>query len=251
MKKFALTLTILCALCALAYTGTEKYSGKDKEIVQQAVPECDLYRAHEWEFMIWGTYAFSGNSGQSHTFRNGTFEGVPENLPVGDSNQIIDIGHVSNDRYLNKDSAFGGGGDIKYFFSKYWGLGAEGFVVDSNDNTGGAGLATVTFRWPIGCSRFAPYVFGGFGAAGGGSHTVRFFEEIHHGAGEVGNENEEEFRHDKTFKNNTTNAVGQFGGGLEIRVTRHVGFMGDFAWNVLQRPNNDFGMARFGLTLSY
>jgi len=251
MKKFALTLTILCAFCALAYTG-ERYSGKEKEIIQQAPPECDFYRAHEWDFEIWGAYAFSGNSGQNRNFRPGDFEfSRPEDSPIGDPNQIIDIGHVSNDRFMNKDSAFAGGGDIKYFFSKYWALGTEGFVLDANGNSAAGFLGTFTFRWPIGCSRFAPYVYTGFGGAGGGSKTRRFFEEIHHGSGEVGNENEEEFRVDHTFNNTRTEAMGQFGGGLEIRITRHVGFMGDFAWNVLNRPNNDFGMTRFGLTLSY
>jgi hypothetical protein len=253
MKKFALTLTILCAFCALAYTG-ERYSGKDKEVIQQAPPECDFYRAHEWDLMIWATYAFSGNTGRKtdlSQFRPGDFENVVEDTAAGDTNQIIDIGQVSNDRFLNRDNAFGGGADAKYFFSKYWALGAEGFVLDANHNAAGAALATFTFRWPIGCSRFAPYVFGGFGAAGGGSHTSKFFNEIHHGAGEVGNENEEEFRADRTFNNTRTDVMGQFGGGLEIRITRHVGFMGDFAWNVLNRPDNDFGLARLGLTLSY
>ena len=250
MKKFALTLTILCALCALAYTG-ERYSGKEKEIIQQAPPECDFYRGHEWDLMLWTTYAFSGNTGQNTVFRPGDFEARPEDSAGGDPNQVIDIGHVGNDRFLNTDSTFGGGADAKYFFSKYWAIGAEGFVLNANDNTAGGALATFTFRWPIGCSRFAPYVYTGFGAAGGGSKTKRFFNEIHHGAGEVGNENEEEFRADRTFNNTRTEAMGQFGGGLEIRITRHVGFMGDFAWNILNRPDNDFGMARVGLTLSY
>jgi hypothetical protein len=256
MKKFALTLTILCAFCALAYTG-ERYSGKEKEMIQQAPPECDFYRAHEWDLMLWATYAFSANTGRRDNlfgdFRTGGFDGPNhvEDSAAGDPDEVIDIGHVGNDRFLNRDGAWGGGADAKYFFSKYWALGAEGFVLDANDNTAGAALATFTFRWPIGCSRFAPYVWGGVGVANGGSHTVKFFNEIHHGAGEVGNENEEEFRQDRTFNNTDSEVMGQFGGGLEIRITRHVGFMGDFAWNVLNDPDNDFGLARVGLTLSY
>ena len=38
---------------------------------------------------------------------------------------------------------------------------------------------------------------------------------------------------------------------MEIRITHHVGIMTDFAWNILSGPQNDFGMARAGVTLSY
>ena len=168
MKKFTLTFTILCALCALAYTGTERYSGKEKEVMQPGPPPCDFFRAHEWDLDLWGAYAFPGNSGSNHDpgdFRPGAFENVPEDTAT-DQNQAIDIGEVSHDRFLNRDGAWGGGGDIKYFFSKYWALGVEGFALDANDNIAGAGLGTFTFRWPIGCSRFAPYVFGGLARPG-------------------------------------------------------------------------------------
>jgi hypothetical protein len=247
MKKFALTLTILCAFCAWAYSGLEGYSGKEKEMMQEAPPACDFYRAHEWDLMLWGGYAWVGNPGESNDFRLSFFE---VNTPPG-QDLVKDIGHVSNDRFINRDGAWAGGADVKYFFNKYWALGWEGFVVDANDNEAGATLATVTVRWPIGCSRFAPYIWGGLGLAGGGSHTVKFFNEIHHGSGESALENFDVFRADKTINNTDTEVMGQFGGGLEIRITRHVGMMGDFAWNVLNDPDNDFGLARFGLTLSY
>ena len=55
----------------------------------------------------------------------------------------------------------------------------------------------------------------------------------------------------RSVNNTHTYATGQFGAGLEVRITRHVGIMGDFAWNVVQENDNDFGMARFGVTLSY
>jgi hypothetical protein len=254
MKKFTLTFTILCALCALAYTGTERYSGKEKEIMQPGPPPCDFFRAHEWDFDFWGAYAFPGNTGSNHDpsdFRPGEFENVPEDS-ANDPDQFVDIGHVSHDRFLNRDGAWGGGADIKFFFSKYWALGVEGFVLDANDNIAGAGLGTFTFRWPIGCSRFAPYAFAGFGGAGGGSHTSRFFYEIHFDPPRGPNLTDEiEYRADQTFQNKHTEMIGQFGAGLEIRITRHIGVMSDFSWNVLSDPDNDFGMGRFGVTLSY
>src|SRR3954470_5851008 len=129
MKRFTLTFTLLCAACALSYAGTEKYSGKDKEVMQQAPAPCEWYRAHEWDFNVWGTVAFPVNTGRDE-HAGSDFEGDFEPEP-GEFLGQRDIGEVSNDRFINRDNAWGGGADIKYFFSKYWGLGAEGFVLDA------------------------------------------------------------------------------------------------------------------------
>jgi hypothetical protein len=247
MKRFALTLTILCAAGALTLAGTESYSGKDKEVIQQAPAPCEWYRAHEWNFDLWGTYAFPGNSGTRDPRRSGDFGDSGIDLDT-DPDEHVDLGLSGNDQFINRDNAWGGGVDIKYFFNKYMGIGVEGFILDANDNVGGAGLGTFTFRYPIGCSRFAPYVFGGVGALGGGSRTIWQFNEIHRGAD---NSIEFEFRNKQTIANKHAEAVGQAGGGLEIRITHHIGLMGDFAWNFVSGPDNDFGMTRFGVTLSY
>jgi Outer membrane protein beta-barrel domain len=246
MKKSTLTFTIICAACAvgaLSYAGTEKYAGK--EIMQQAPAPCEWYRAHEWDLDVWGTIAFPVNTGHFNDFRTGDFDSKPDLA----EKEHIDIGAWSQDRLINRDNAWGGGADIKYFFSKYWGLGVEGFVLDANDNIAGAGLMTFTLRYPIGCSRFAPYAWAGVGALGGGSHTVRFFNEQQN-LGQ-GTENEIEFRANQTLENKKALCIGQFGGGLEIRITRHIGVMGDVSYAAVQETNNDFWMARFGVTLSY
>jgi hypothetical protein len=47
------------------------------------------------------------------------------------------------------------------------------------------------------------------------------------------------------------NQSGQFGGGIEIRLTPHIGFMNDFSWNVVDGPDNNFGMVRSGLTFAF
>lgn len=260
MKKFALTFAILCALCALAYTGTERYSGKEKEVLQPAPPACEWYRAHEWNLNIWGTYAFPANTDRNEFHLGPLIGDLRFNEDFGGSQEDHteqDVGHVSEDRFINRDNAWGGGADIKYFFGKHWALGVEGFVLDANDNIGGAGLATFTFRWPIGCSRFAPYAFAGGGVLGGGSHTIALFSDIHtateedQGPGSPADEEDEEFLEERAVHSKRNLAIGQFGAGLEVRITRHIGVMGDFAWNVVQEGNNDFGMARFGVTLSY
>src|SRR5438309_7667933 len=68
MKKLTLTFCALFALFAVAAAlyadGPEKYSGKEKEVMQPAPPVCDFYRAHEWDLDIWGSWAFASDSGR-------------------------------------------------------------------------------------------------------------------------------------------------------------------------------------------
>ena len=185
--------------------------------------------------MLWATFAWSANEGR-HTVSEFSFLGFE------------DIVESNDDRFLDKDDAWGGGLDVKYFFSKYWGLGVQGFVLDGR-NAVGAALGTFTFRFPIGCSRFAPYAWAGFGGAFGGTHTE--FETVTF-LGDV--------LFEDSFTRETKHAelMGQFGTGIEIRITRPsdmskiaVGVMADVAWNIIDEPNNNFGMGRLGVTLSY
>ena len=238
MKRFTLTFVILCALCAVTYSGTEQYSGKDKEVLQPAPPPCEWYRAHEWNMLIWGTYAWAANQGRDHIFE---FE---------DEDVFVDI-EANADHLINKDDTWGGGGDIKYFFNKYMGIGIQGFVLAAR-NTVGAGLTTFTFRYPIGCSRFAPYAWGGFGFIAGGSNTEHLFVAFDDG------ETAFEFSDKFHSQNKHVEPIYQFGGGMEVRITRPsdfskiaVGVMADVAWNIVDDPNNNFGMARLGLSLAY
>src|SRR3954453_6662556 len=220
MKKCILALSLVCAVVPLANAGS--YSGK--EVVQQVPPPCEWYRANEWDFSFWGTIAFPWNTGDRHVLpRKGFLENAGGDPDMGA--EEFDDGRTSEDTFINRDNAWGGGGDIKYFFSKYWGIGGEGFVLDCNDNIGGAGFFTVDFRFPIGCSRFAPYAWAGFGAISGGSSTHQFFVEPNN-IDSHGNVNENENFVHRSINNAHTWAIGQFGAGLEVRITRHVGVTG-------------------------
>jgi hypothetical protein len=223
MKKFAIVLCTLTALASFAFGGTETYSS-GKEMKQAAVEQAPCpqwYRDTEWNVSLWGTYVFTGNSWR-------------------------------DDRYLGVDHAWGGGIDAKYFFHRYFGMGLEGYGLALNENHGtffningdqnesgaaGAALGTFTFRYPIPCSRFAPYVFAGAGAifGGKGRETIIINDEqvtaVNHGS--------------------ETRAVGQFGGGMEVRFTPTIGWMSDFSWNILGGPNNNFGMVRTGVTFAF
>ncbi len=222
-----LALLGIATVTSVAFAGTETYSGK--EMKQVAPPPCPVWYAdNEFNVGLWGTYVFTGNS-------------------------------WSEDRYLESDHAWGGGVDVKYFFHRYFGIGIEGWVVDArrefNDlfidlnNDGfslstqherravGSVLGTLTFRYPIPCTRFAPYAFAGGGAIfGGGERTDVVVND-----GIIRTQQSD----------STTEAIGQFGGGLEVRITPHIGWINDFSWNVVNGSTNNFGMVRSGLNFAF
>jgi hypothetical protein len=45
--------------------------------------------------------------------------------------------------------------------------------------------------------------------------------------------------------------MGQVGGGIEVRITPHIGFINDFSWNFVAKDNSDFGMIRAGLNFAF
>jgi len=214
-------------LSPVGYAGSETYSGK--EMKQVAPPPCpEWYADREFNVGIWGTYVFTGNE-------------------------------WANDRYVEADHAWGGGIDLKYFFHRYFGIGIEGWAVDARrtfedlrgneffliSTTGhenraiGSVLGTLTLRYPIPCTRFAPYVFAGGGAVFGGGERTRVLVE---NGGFL-------IRTQQT--DSTTEAIGQFGGGVEVRITPHIGWINDFSWNVVNGSENNFGMVRSGLNFAF
>ena len=254
MKKLILfTIVAAAAGISSSFAGPEA-----KEMIQQAPPPCEWYRAHEWDLDLWGTIAFAANTGTNDA-RPQEFDGIrsveDSGVPPGsdDPQEHFDNGQYHNDRFIDRDDSWGGGADVKYFFSKYWALGIQGFVINANDNAAGGAVGTVTIRYPIGCSRFAPYGWVGGGVAAGGSHTTWFFNEVHHVRRSNGRPIvvEHEFKHPESMQNKHAEALGQFGAGMEVRITPRIGVMTDFAWNILSAPDNNFGMLRFGATLSY
>jgi hypothetical protein len=238
MKKLTSLLLAFAITAPLAWAGTESYSGNEYKTTKQ--PEvCQWYRDTEWNVGLWGTYAFTGTDNSRNS--------LSETLLTGETG--------SYDQFLGGDHAWGGGADVKYFFMKYFGIGIEGFGLAAHgtryeiDSTGpallaseesdrhvvGAALATFTLRYPIGCSRFAPYVWAGGGGIFGGHRD----DLVVTPAGE------------RMDHETETRGMGQFGGGMEVRITPHVGWISDFSWNVVDGPHNDFGMARSGLNIAF
>lgn len=232
----------------LVFGGPERPSGKEmKQTAVEQAPCPQWYADNEWNISVWGAYAFTGENWE-------------------------------NDRYLDADHAWGGGIDLKYFFHRYFGIGVEGFVLDASrevvDESGtistplpdastkpisipgfsrtvahddraiGAVMGTFTFRYPLPCSRFAPYVWVGGGAIFNGGerdrvHVTEFSDGL------------VDLVFSTTHTQSETKALGQFGGGLEFRFTPHLGWMNDFSWNVVDGSNNNFGMVRSGLTFAF
>jgi hypothetical protein len=242
MKLLTLIIAVSCAVCTPCLAGSDEYTGKEmKQTAVQTQPEC-WYKDNEWDVSIWGTYAFTGT----------------EFSRVG----ALDFftGDFRSDRYIETDHAWGGGGDVKYFWHRYFGFGVEGFALDAKrtqfDFTGvpapggfvfhnvedrrviGAVLGTLTIRYPIGCSRFAPYAWAGGGGIFGGGDRDHI---VSTGAGTFATEHSD----------GEGKGMGQFGGGMEVRITRHIGFISDFSWNVVDGPHNNFGMVRTGLNFAF
>jgi hypothetical protein len=240
MKKITLGLVVFSSAASLALAGTE-YTGKEMRQTAVQTQEC-FYGDTELNISLWGTYVFAQND-QAHIGAPGFF-----------------FGDDRGDTYLQADHAWGGGLDAKYFIMKYFGFGFEGFVVDAKrtefDFTGtptaggflftkrddsravGSALGTFTFRYPIACSRFAPYVWGGFGGIfGGGERDVIVAD----GAGGFLT----------SHSDSQAKVMGQGGAGLEVRFTRHLGWISDFSWNLVDGPRNNFGMVRTGINFAF
>jgi hypothetical protein len=228
MKRSVSGLLCIAAIISAAVAGTETYSGK--EMKQVAPPPCpQWYADNEFNGSLWGTYVFTGNNWK-------------------------------DDRYLESDHAFGGGIDLKYFFHRYFGVGIEGWAVDARrtfedvfsigevgiggterheSRAVGSVLGTLTLRYPIPCTRFAPYVFAGGGGIFGGGERTRL----------VTNPPSPFFHTEQT--GSESRGIGQFGGGIEVRLTPHIGWISDFSWNVVDGPNNNFGMVRTGVNFAF
>ena len=245
--KLSVSIVAFAALTSVAMAGTEMSSGKDFKQTQAVAPpqEC-WYGDKEWDVSLWGAYAFAGTENKR--------------TDIETTDDALDYG--TYDRYLSQDHAWGGGIDAKYFFMKYFGLGVEGFalagrsqhaILDEGGSTSAAeehynidhhtnwgALGTFTVRFPIGCSRFAPYAWAGGGGVFGG-HNDR---AVGHNAVNPGFP--DRFRNDDDGR-----GVGQFGGGFEFRITRHIGWVNDFSWNVVDGPHNNFGMVRSGINFAF
>ena len=255
MKQLLLTLALCCGISSAVMSGTA-YSTNDMKQVQPA-PCPEWYGDNEFNITGWGTYLFTNTDYNRNLWLVDVTQSTVEGNPV--------LG--SYDRYIGGDHAWGGGGDIKYFFHRYFGVGVEGFVVDANkggfdifetpgvvfsrvrtnhDRAVESVLGTFTLRYPIPCTRFAPYAWAGIGAILGGGERDQLFATSLSVPPDAFNANAVTVHHGEETK-----LLGQFGFGLEIRILRNLGWTNDISWGVIDGPRNNFGMVRSGLNFAF
>jgi hypothetical protein len=256
MKRFPLIICVIAIWSLGAQAGPERYSSKDTVVP----PPCpSWYADNEWNVSIWGAHAFTDNDYPAPG--NTITQGITIRL---DGTRV----HPAHDNYLEADRAWGGGIDAKYFFRRYFGVGLEGYGLNARRSFGtvtvlpplpgmigtnvesGTGheerlicglLGTFTFRYPIGSSRFAPYAWVGGGAIfRGGELDETRVDDIPAGA-----------IIQRFHRGSETKAIGQFGGGFEVRLTPHIGWTNDFSWNVVEGSSNNFGMVRSGINFAF
>jgi len=220
MKKLTLALCVVTASVSGAFAGTETYSGKEmKQTMQTPCPT--WYADNEWNVGVSGVYAATNENWE-------------------------------DDRYLGVDHAFGAAIDIKYFFRRYFGLGVQGFGLavnsddvrnfgdddNSNDFAGGL-VGTFTFRYPIPCTRFAPYGWAGIGGiGGGGGRSFRRSDGI------------DGFFFDNRGDDDVL-LMGQYGVGFEVRFTPRIGLLNDVSFNHVDGHMNDFWQFRTGVNFAF
>ncbi len=138
MKKIysAIALTIIAATAASA--GPVEYQQQQQTQTSYQASQ-DWYRDREWNFDLFGAYAFTARPYQS-------------------------------DRYLGEDHAWGGGIDANYMFNRYLGVGVEGYGLAA-DNALGQASGNLILRYPIAGTRFAPYAYAGGGVIFNGSRV--------------------------------------------------------------------------------
>ncbi|MDZ4744129.1 MAG: hypothetical protein SGI98_12030 [Verrucomicrobiota bacterium] len=173
-----LTAVSLMAVSAL-FAGTEMSKMDDSKGLSQSIMEQDipLFRANEWSVDAFGTYVFTDTSGR---YRDG----------------------------------FGGGAGVNYFFTRYIGVGFDGYAWQGaqNDDAVGAIAGNLILRLPIDKYHFAPYIFAGPGGIFG---PINEFS-------------------------------GQAGAGVEVRITHNFGIFADARY-VFTTESNDYILPRAGV----
>ena len=235
MKKIIVLTVVVIASQAVAIFAGEPMVSSKQVIAPPPPPPVSFFRGNEFDIGVFATYVTGTNGGGSRTTR--TFD--DETFTLSSSGSA---------------HGWGGGMDFTYFLPwKYAGFRFQGAGLDlstrnltltssngssrSGSGSAAAGVITGDFIlrlplddfWPS--VHLAPYIFGGggglFTGAGGNTINTRF----------PGVNNR--------FNNASTNVsnnrgVGNVGGGLEYRVTPHIGLFGEAGYNWVGGGNHNF-----------
>ena len=120
--------------------------------------------------------------------------------------------HLSANR-VREDGELGLGVGLNFFFLRFLGIGAEAYSTDVNHIFVENASANLIVRFPIEPAHLAPYIYGG------GGYQWEPGEEW----------------------------FVQFGGGLDVRITRNWGLFADARYVIPEHGGNNFGIFRGGL----
>ena len=202
MKKLLITLAVVAIGSTVGFAGTKTVpvkAGKDK-IVK---PVEELFHANEFDVSIYGAVAV-GNVDHSNT--------PAKSIALTD---VTTISIPGNKQYTH--DAWGGGVEVDYFFTRYFGLGIEGDWLAGHDAISSVS-GNVIGRYPFefGTWGWAPYAFVG----GGGQFDSQ------------------------------SAGYGQIGAGAEVRFQNHWGIFADGRW-VLHDTEISYALIRAGIRLNF
>ena len=115
-----------------------------------------------------------------------------------------------------RDGIWGAGVGINYFFTRCFGIGADAFGLDNDEDVVDAASASLILRMPIDLLHMAPYLFGG------GGHQFEGREEWN----------------------------AHVGAGLELRFNQHTGIFID-GRHVFSDERSDYALLRSGLRFAF
>jgi len=209
MKKLILTIAVASLGSVVCFAGTKEVPvklGKDKTVT----PVEDLFRANEFDVSIYGAVGLGRVDHYSST--QGEF--VDLTTSRKNATSLTDPSTTTN-HYVH--SAWGGGVEADYFFTRYFGLGVEGDWLAGHDAISSvAGNLIGRYPFEYGTWGWAPYGFIG-------------------GGGQFDSQNA---------------GFGQIGAGAEVRFKSHWGVFSDARW-VIHDVFIDYALIRLGVRFNF
>jgi hypothetical protein len=211
MKRLIALAVVIFASQAVATFAGEPVVSSKQVIAPAPPPPASYYRANELDLGAFATYDASFN----------------------------------HNRRAIGDHAWGGGLGLSYFPWLYAGFRIQGSVVNTipGDNTSGQVDGDFILRYPLDLLypniHLAPYAYAGIGG---------LFSE--NGGFEEFNRNAVEFRRGHHHHDHDS-VLGNFGGGLEYRFTRHIGIFSEVGYEVVDGPKNNFMQVNVGLKYAF
>jgi len=199
MKKLHLIIAVTAISSAVCFAGpneTHVKLGKDKTVT----PVEDLFRANEFDVSIYGAVGL------------GRVDHYTTTDPGTDNNNFRS---TTTNHYVH--SAWGGGVEADYFFTRYFGLGVEGDWLAGHDAISSvSGNLIGRYPFEYGTWGWAPYGFVG-------------------GGGQFDSQNA---------------GFGQIGAGAEVRFKSHWGIFSDARW-IIHDVFIDYALIRLGVRFNF